>query len=165
MRHPRLTPNPLRYAGRHTTRVLTLALAASAALAIAPAADATARTHKVKLDSTMFAAQVGSTTTGASVYAGAVPDRTLGHGAIVFNASGTTTLHVDFQEFFALGSIKGTGSVTVVPGTGGQATLTGTFKVTGGTAKYRHARGKLTAAGTINDSGMVMATLRGSFTS
>ena len=51
--------------------------------------------------------QLSSTSSGGSVYAGALPDRSLGHGAIVFGAKGTKTLRVVFREFFALGSIKG----------------------------------------------------------
>jgi hypothetical protein len=86
--------------------VLTLAAAALAAPAIA-ASTVEAGTHQIKLNSTMFAAQVGSTSSGGSVYAGALPDRSLGHGAIVFGAKGTKTLRVVFREFFALGSIKG----------------------------------------------------------
>ena len=36
----------------------------------------------------MFAAQVGSANAGGEVYAGALVDRRLGHGAIVLDASG-----------------------------------------------------------------------------
>jgi hypothetical protein len=123
-----------------------------------------ARTHEVRLDSTMFAAQVGSLTTGGSVFAGALPDPRLGHGAIVFNTTGTTNLHVSFREFFTLGSIKGQGSVTLAPQKGGQAALAGSLKITGGTGKYHDAAGSLVAAGNVNEAGMVMATLKGSFT-
>jgi hypothetical protein len=165
MRHARLTPNPHRNKGRGTTRVLTLALAALAALAIAPSADGAARAHRVKLDSTFFAAEIGSTPSGGTVYAGSVVDPKLHHGAIVYGASGATAVHVTFHEFFALGSIRGSGHVTVVPSTsGGQTTFTGSLTVTGGTGKYQQARGKLSVAGTINNTGMVKATVSGRFT-
>jgi hypothetical protein len=160
MRHSRLTPSPRRYA----TQVLTLAVAALAPLTIAPIADAAARTHTVKLNSVMFAAQIGSTTTGASVFAGAVVDPRLDHGAIVYNASGTSTVfRVTFQEFFALGSIRGRGSVTLRGGTGGQMTLMGSFKVTGGTGTYHDARGKFTSRGIVNSDGTTMISNKGSF--
>lgn len=132
------------------------------ALTVASAGGST--THRVKLDSTMFAAQVGSITGGGSVFAGALPDPRFGHGAIVFSTTGTTNLHVTFQEFFALGSIKGTGSVTLTPQTGGHEELAGSLKITGGTGKYDNATGQLIAAGNVNKAGTVKATLRGSLT-
>jgi hypothetical protein len=146
-------------------RFTTLFLATTSAALLAVVATAGASTtHRVKLDSTAFAAQVGSLANGGTVFAGALPDPRLGHGAIVFTTTGTTHLHVTFQEFFALGSVKGTGSVTLTPQTGGQDKLTGSLKITAGTGKYHHATGSLTAAGTVNKAGMVKATLKGSFT-
>jgi hypothetical protein len=144
--------------------LLAIAIIAVAAFAIAPAASAAASAHTLKLDSTMFAAQVGSTTTGGNVYAGALPDPTLGHGAVVFTAYGTTHLRVIFRTYFGLGSIKGTGRVTVAPAAaGGQGTFTGALNVTGGTGAYTGARGKLTVAGTIDSAGMLLAAIRGKF--
>ena len=152
---------------RRRTRLGVLAIAASAlaALTIAVATSAASGGHRIKLDSTMFAAQVGSTTAGGNVFAGALPDPRLGHGAIVFTTTGTAHLHVTFQEFFALGSIKGNGNVTATPHKGGREKLAGSLKITGGTGKYHNASGSLTAAGNANKAGMVMATLRGSFIS
>ena len=144
--------------------LLAIAIIAVAALAIAPPASAAATAHTVRLGSTMFAAQVGSTTTGGNVYAGALPDPRLGHGAVVFTAYGTTHLRVSFHAYFALGSIKGTGRVIVVPAAaGGQSTFTGALKVTGGTGEYNGAHGKLTVAGTIDSTGMLLAAIRGTF--
>jgi len=98
------------------------------------------------------------------VYAGALPDPRLGHGAVVFTAYGTTHLRVSFHAYFALGSIKGTGRVIVVPAAaGGQSTFTGALKVTGGTGEYNGAHGKLTVAGTIDSTGMLLAAIRGTF--
>lgn len=131
-------------------------------------ADAGARStlpsHRINLDSTMFAAQVGSTTRGASVYAGALPDPKLGHGAIIFSTVGTTHLRVTFQEFFSLGSIRGSGSVTLAPGPGASERFVGSLNVTGGTGKYRAAHGTLSTSGTLDSSGSVMGTIKGSFT-
>jgi hypothetical protein len=143
----------------------TLALAAAALLTLSLATTAAGSgAHRVNLDSTMFAAQVGSTTNGGSVYAGALPDRTLGQGAIVFTATGKSTVRVTFQEFFARGSVKGVGQATLTPMSGGQSKLTGSFTIKRGTGSYRNATGKLTANGTMNKSGMIQATLKGSFT-
>jgi hypothetical protein len=88
----------------------------------------------------------------------------LGHGAIVFSTTGSTNLRVTFQEFFARGSIKGKGSVALTVGKGGTQKLSGSLKITRGTGRYRGASGKLSAAGNINKAGMMMATLKGSFT-
>jgi hypothetical protein len=111
----------------------------------------------------MFAAQVGSTTDGASVYAGALPDRRLGHGAIVFTSRGSAHQTVTFQEFFALGTITGRGSVTLVKHRNGSATFTGSFEISGGSGKYAHAHGSLSANGTLTRSRKAQATLTGSF--
>jgi hypothetical protein len=149
---------------RYNRSMLGVALASIAALSIAPIADAAARHHRGKLDTTMFAAQIGTTTTGATVFAGAIIDPKLRHGAIVYRASGNTMLKVNFQEFFASGSIKGHCTVTLVPASAGQMTLTGPCKITGGTAKYREARGQFTTRGVFNTDNTAMATLKGSFT-
>src|SRR5579862_7208086 len=99
-------------ARRGAAIVATLAVAAVVGVSLAASADGAAN-HRVKLDSTIFAAQVGSLIAGGSVYAGALPDQELGQGAIIFTTKGRPTVRVSFQEFFALGSIKGTGSVTL----------------------------------------------------
>ena len=146
-----------------------VALLTTAALLAGGAAAASGRSatpsHRVNLDSTMFAAQVGSTSRGASVYAGALPDPKLGHGAIIFSTLGTTHLRVTFQEFFSLGSIRGSGSVTLAPGPGGSQRFTGSLNITGGTGKYRNAHGTLSTAGTLDSNGSVQGTTKGSFTS
>jgi hypothetical protein len=164
MRHHRFTPNPRPRIRPHTRSMFAMALAATAALSIAPIAHGAARPHRAKLDSTMFAAEIGTTTTGATVFAGAIIDPKLGRGAIVYHTTGSTTLKLGFQEYFASGSIKGNGTVTLAAGTGGQAKLTGAFTITGGTAKYHGARGKFNTTGTFNNDATVMATLSGSFT-
>ena len=165
MQPTRLVPNPQRHNKRGTAVVRTLALAALAALSTAPVANGAVRAHQLRLASTMFAAQVGSTPTGTSVYAGAVVDPRLGHGAVVYSTNGTTAVRVTFHEYLPLGSITGTGRITVVPGTaGGPSPFTGALTVTGGTGAYRKAHGKLSATGTINSTGMTTATINGAVT-
>ena len=165
MQHTRLTPNPQRRNKRGTRAVSTLALAVLAALSIAPAANGAVRAHQLRLASTMFAAQVSSTPTGTSVYAGAVVDPRLGHGAAVYSTNGTTAVRVTFHEYLPLGSITGTGRITVVPGTaGGPSPFTGALTVTGGTGAYPKAHGKLSAIGTIDSTGMTTATINGAVT-
>jgi hypothetical protein len=112
----------------------------------------------------MFAAQVGSTPTGTSVYAGAVVDPRLGHGAAVYSTNGTTAVRVTFHDYLSLGSINGTGRISVVPGTDGKATFTGALKITGGTGTYRKAHGKLSVTGNLDSTGMTKATIRGTVT-
>ena len=165
MQPTRLAPNPHRHNKRGTAVVSTLALALLAALSIAPAANGAGRAHQLRLASTMFAAQVGSTPTGTSVYAGAVVDPRLGHGAVVYSTNGTTAVRVTFHEYLPLGSITGTGRITVVPGTaGGPSPFTGALTVTGGAGAYPKAHGKLSAIGTIDSTGMTTATLHGAVT-
>lgn len=164
MRHARLAPKPRRHRNPDNLVVRRLALAALAAIAIAPSANAASITHEVKLDSTMFAAQVGSTATGGNVYAGAVVDPRLGHGAAVYSANGTTSARVIFHDYLPLGSIRGTGQVTVSPGAArGSSTFTGALKVTAGTGAYSGAHGKLAITGTLDSTGMTTATIRGTF--
>jgi hypothetical protein len=165
MQHSRLAPNPKHHTKRHAAIVSTLALALLAALSIAPAANGSLTAHRLRLASTMFAAQVGSTPTGTTVYAGAVVDPRLGHGAAVYSTNGTTTVRVTFHDYLPLGSINGTGRITVAPGTaGGPASFTGALTVTAGTGAYRKARGKLSATGTTDSTGMTTATINGTVT-
>jgi hypothetical protein len=147
---------------RHSAATVLILVAVLIPVATALSAAAVG-THSVRLDSTMFAAQVGSTLHGGSVYAGALPDRSLGQGAIVFTTTGNTFHRVRFQEFFALGSITGAGSVTVIPHSGGTATFAGRLNITRGTGRYRHATGMLRTHGTIDKTGTIKATLKGSF--
>ena len=155
MQHARFAPNPQRHSKRGTAAVSTLALALIAALSIAPAANGAVRAHQLRLASTMFAAQVSSTPTGTSVYA----------GAVVYSTNGTTAVRVTFHEYLPLGSINGTGRITVVPGTaGGPAPFTGELTVTGGTGQYSNAHGKLSATGTVDSTGMTTATINGMVT-
>jgi hypothetical protein len=165
MQHTRLAPNTQRHNKRRTAALNTLALAVIAALSIAPAANGSVTAHQLRLASTMFAAQVGSTPAGASVYAGAIVDPRIGHGAAVYSTNGTNAVRVTFHEYLSLGSIDGTGRITLVPGTaGGPAPFTGALTVTGGTGAYRNAHGKLSATGTIDSTGMTTATINGTVT-
>jgi len=164
MQHTRLAPNPQQDSKPGRAAVSTLALAVLAALSIAPAVHGAVAAHQLRLASTMFAAQVGSTPTGTSVYAGAVVDPRLGHGAVVYSTSGSTAVRVTFHEYLPLGSISGTGRITVVPAAGGPAPFTGALTVTGGTGRYRRAHGKLYAKGTIDSTGMTTATINGAVT-
>ena len=146
---------------RTSRRVLALAAVLTVVSSAATAAAA-GPSHRTRVNTFMFAAQVGSTSSGGSVYAGALVDPKLGHGAVVFSTTGTNTVRVIFHEYFTLGSINGSGHIKLVPGTSGQATLTGSLKISAGTAKYDHAKGKLAVTGTIDSAGMVQATVNGS---
>jgi hypothetical protein len=165
MQHARPAPKPRWHDNGDAPRLRRLGLAALATLAIAPAASAAATVHELKLGSTIFAAQVGSTATGGSVYAGALVDPKLGHGATVYSTDGTTSVRVIFHDYLPLGSISGTGRVTVVPGaSSGPATFTGALKVNGGTGPYNRAHGNLAITGTIDSTDTTMATIRGTVT-
>ncbi len=141
-------------------RMIVAAMTATAVLAPASAAGA-GRTLHMKTD--VFAALIGSTSGGGSVYAGSAIDRTLGHGAIVFSSTaGTTKVKTIIHEYYALGSMSGSGTVLVSPSPSGtSAVFTATVKVTSGTGAYRGAHGKLTASGSLNSQNMVTMKVRG----
>ena len=163
MPHRTSTPDASRQQSRSVTKALMLGAAALATLSIATTAQAAPSAHRVRLNVAMFAAQVGSTNAGGDVYAGALVDQTLGHGAIVFSAMGATDLQVGFHAFFATGSIEGSGRVTLIPGAGSQATFKGLLRITGGTSAYRHATGRLIATGSLDSTATADGTLEGSF--
>lgn len=149
-------------------RTPLLALAAVAALAIAPAADAAKKkTHKVMVHATILSHAVGPNGPDA----GSVSDPVLGNGATVYTSTGGMTQTVTFQAWFDLGSIKGTGTVTLGTAANGQTPFTGTGNVTGGTAKYKGAKGPITFTGYIetgttptNGTGIVHITVTGALT-
>ncbi len=144
-------------------RRLAMVLTALVALAlVAPTADAAKKKHKVTVDATVLAAAVAPSGASATVYAGTITDPVLGSGAAFYVVSGTTTQHLTFQAFTALGSVKGTGTDTLT--TTGALTLTGTLKVTSGTGKYKGAKGTLSLAGTIDSHNVIHATVKGSYT-
>lgn len=150
----------------HSIRPIQLApaaLVAAAALVIPATAQGKGHEHRVALRSTMFAAQVGSLTDGGSVYAGSAVDRNLGHDAIVFTLRGTTRLRLTFQEYLPLGTVSGHGAVGLRSTVDGDEALAGRLAVTSGTGRYAGARGRLRANGTIDGSGQIVATIRGSF--
>lgn len=149
-----------------TRRTLAGALApvALAALAIAPFAHAAPAAHSLQVNSVAFAAPVG-TTHGGTVFAGAVVDPRLAHGATVYTAYGKNSGSVIFHEYFALGSFGGTGRFTLVRRAGSAlGRLTVTLNVTSGTGAFRNARGAVTATGTITSKDLTMLKLTGALT-
>jgi hypothetical protein len=149
---------------RRSSRRLLATTVSLAMMSAAATAAATTIGHRLELDTTMFAAQVGSMENGGSVYSGALVDPMLGHGASVFSTTGKTTVRITFHEFFTQGSIDGSGSVTLVRHSRRPAVFNGSLEVSGGTAAYADAHGRLTVAGTITKTGMVHANLNGTIT-
>jgi hypothetical protein len=146
---------------RRTSRRWLATTVSLAMMSAAATAAATTVGHRLELDTTVFAAQVGSMGNGGSVYSGALVDPLLDHGAVVFSTTGKSAVRVTFHEFFTQGSIDGSGSVTLVRSSNRHATFTGVLEVSGGSAAYAHAHGRLMAAGTMTKTGMVHATLIG----
>jgi hypothetical protein len=140
------------------------ALASCVVLVGATRAHGDTGSRPVTLRSTVFAAQVGSLGNGGAVYAGAVVDPTLHHGAIVLSANGTSPLTVTFQEFFAAGTLKGRGHLTLQPAASSGQAISGSLDVVSGTGRYIGAHGDLRVRGTADSSGQIVATVRGSFT-
>jgi hypothetical protein len=137
-------------------------MAAVAVGVISTNAEAGSRAPGFRLASTAFAAEVGSLRDGGSVYAGALVDPRLHHGAIVVTAHGTSTLRVTFQEFFARGSLKGDGRLALSQTPDGES-LSGRLSITSGTGAYAGAHGCLHVTGTVDGSGQIVAVFRGAY--
>ena len=150
-------------------RTLMLALAAVLALALVTTADAAKKKkHKITLNSTIQAHGVNAS---GNPIAGTLSDPTFGSGAAVYTTgtatmvNGKTVEPVTFEAFAALGTVKGSGTVTVTPGTGSApATVIGTGKITSGTGKYKGAKGSITTTGTLDSMSYAVIHVTGTVT-
>lgn len=125
------------------------------------ASSAIARPTAHKINATGVAATVATQASGATL-AGTLSDPGIGNGAVVYNTTNGGLQRVTFTAFLAGGSFRGTLSVTLTPATGGGSTTVGTGKITGGTAKYKGAKGSLQETGSIDSTGLVHYHVTGS---
>src|SRR5437588_8170156 len=125
-----------------------------AILAFAPAAVAAKKKHRITLNATVVAHSIAPANATSGLDAGSVSDPSLGKGATIYTITGSSTSQtVAFQVWFSPGSLRGTASVTLgAADANGQVPVSGSGNLTGGTAKYKGAKGKLSFKGT-SDAG------------
>jgi hypothetical protein len=131
--------------------VLTVALAAGgSSLALARSS------HKVKLTSQLASV---STSGNKIVDAGTVKG-TYGSGAIVVHSTVTaTTIAFKTTVWYVKGTINSKGTLQVATQPDGTTTYTGSAKATGGTGRFKGARGTFKVTGTSPPNDTVHATL------
>jgi hypothetical protein len=143
-----------------------LVLPALAALALVPAADAARKkTHKLTVNAAVVAHSIAPAGASSGTDAGSVSDPSLGNGATIYTTAGSSTAQtVVFQVWVNLGSLKGSGTVTLgAADANGQVPFSGTGKVTSGTGKYKGAKATITFKGTI-DAGTTLKPGTGNVT-
>jgi hypothetical protein len=140
---------------------IPLALALAAALIVVPiATGATTKRHPVNLTARMA---VISESGAPLKWAGEAVGKPGGRSAIILNstASGSNATGKAIQ-YTKKGAIFATTANTIEPQPDGSTRFPGTFKITGGTGRYRGARGKGTFEGVLAaNSTILVATLTG----
>jgi hypothetical protein len=103
------------------------------------------------------------TTTGTFV------DARLGSGAVVARVTTSTVdsdnLTAKSTVFLPQGSYRTTGAIVATPERDGSATYNGTFRITGGTGRFKGIKGSGTLKGvqTAADPTMIVYTIKGSY--
>jgi hypothetical protein len=124
-------------------RILLLAAASLALLAVATVAQG-----KTKITATLAVdSHVLRSANGVTTWTGTV-DGKLGHGAVILTTHPVGD-HFEFaaQALFPAGSISTTGTNTAAQNPDGTFTFTGKLTVTGGTGKFKGAKGSGTLSG------------------
>src|SRR4051794_32676994 len=120
-------------------RFLAPALAAALAVA-APAGAAKTRTDTV----TATVHKTGRSGT-ALVYKGVVHSKVFGKGRVVEKIYGN--LKGTFVITYAHGKVRGATTAKTQPSSGGRLKVSGSFRLTGGTGRYKHITGHGTYTG------------------
>jgi hypothetical protein len=146
---------PMRY------RIL-LVLALASALAVVPSATgATTRTHA--LQATLHMAVIGPNGTNGNTYAGELVGKPTGRAALVARntVSGSTSTG-KVVEYAAAGKIFATIKNEIQPQADGSVRFPGSFKITGGTRRYKGATGSGTFEGVLPANSTIFEfTLKG----
>src|SRR3954447_25817389 len=121
-------------------RPLAVAVAALLAAA-APALARTTRTDRM----TAQVHSAGHDSLGL-LYKGTVRSRTFGRGTVVEHI-GALGLRGTFTITYRRGKVRGTSVAHARPRADGSLSFTGTYKLVGGTGRYRHVRGSGTFRG------------------
>ena len=111
------------------------------AVAAAPAGAAKTRTDTV----TASVHKTGRSGT-ALVYKGTVHSKVFGPGKVVEKIYGD--LKGTFVITYAHGKVRGSSTAHTAPSTGGKLRVSGSYRLTGGTGRYRHISGHGTYSGT-----------------
>ena len=93
-----------------------------------------------------------ATTGDRNTVAGTFTGPPYGTGAVIYKTRPAgSNIAATYKGFLTKGTVRGTSLVTPTPGPNGTISFTGTLQVTGGTGRYRGARGKdLQVTGTSN---------------
>jgi hypothetical protein len=127
-----------------STRLLLGIAGMAVALLVLAVATAPAATKKTKrtVDLVVKAARI-STTGDSNTVAGAFSGPPYGSGAVIYKTHPAgTDLAATYKAYTAKGTVRGTTLVTPTPQPDGSTSFTGTLQVTGGTGRYRGAKGK-----------------------
>ena len=114
-----------------------------------------AKKHKKTVKLTAEIAQVSPSGASPIIDAGTVSG-TFGAGAVILRSTVTgTTITSKGKVWYDKGTITSTATVNAAVQPDGSITYTGTGRITGGTGKFKHAKGKFTITGTSppNDPG------------
>ena len=128
---------------------ILLALAAAVALfaVIVPGATGAAKKTRT-LDATMHMATIGDNGSSGRKFAGEFAGTPLGRAALLFRNTITgTTSNGKAVLYTKRGTVKATATNEIQPQPDGSVKFPGTFKITGGTGRYRGATGSGTFDG------------------
>ena len=117
------------------------AVALAALLLAAPASARTTRTDSV----TAKVRSAGKDSQGL-IYKGTVRSRVFGRGTVIEHI-GALGLRGTFTITYRHGKVRGTSVAHAKPRADGSLSFTGTYKLVGGTGRYRHVRGHGTFRG------------------
>jgi hypothetical protein len=122
--------------------IIILALAIAAALAPATAAGAQPKKRQHAIDATMRLAIIGANATD-NFYAGQITGKPWGTAALLARNRVSGSESIGQAVIYATrGTVKATIVNQVEPQPDGSVRFPGTFKITGGTGRYKGARGK-----------------------
>lgn len=139
--------------------IITSALVAAAALAVAPTAGATGSTKATKLSCEIAVFAQGAPTPSGMQFGKSTCPAPFGKGlhydeyTVTPTAPGQGTIAGTFKNYYDRGTASGTFALTFAASSTTDITYTGTVTYTGGTAKFKHVRGGGTIQCTTHDGG------------
>lgn len=156
-------PSPDQMGDLMRTRILLVA-ALAASLVVVPAATGGQPAKKTRnLDATLRMAMIGPNGPSGSKFAGELTGKPLGRSAVLFqNTISGSTSTGKAVIYTKKGTIRANATNQLQPQPDGSVQTPGTFKVTGGTGRYRGATGSGTFEGGVPANGTVFElTLKG----
>jgi hypothetical protein len=129
---------------------ILLALTLVLALVVAPGAAEAAKKKTRNLRGTIHMAMIGPNGNSGSKFAGEYVGRPLGTAALLFrNTVANSESNGKAVIYTRKGTIRANATNQLQPQPDGSVLLPGTFKITGGTGRYKGARGRGTFAGVL----------------